>query len=128
MGCRQVDNKRGLTWKIYYGDGQTYSSLDGAIEDTPTTDVQVIILIDRDHGWTTQTGTDYYVWDNRGNGPRWWGVDYPGYIDYLIEPGWKKVLLGRTIPSDIFNSIYKRASEDPDFPKKTSFSNKERKA
>lgn len=128
MGHDKVDNKRRLTWKIYYGDDRTCSSLDGAVEDTPVRDVQVIILIDQDHGWTTQAGTDYYVWDDRGNGSRWWGVDYPGYIDYLIEPGWKKVLLGRTISSNRFNEIYKRASEDPDFPKKTSFSNRERKA
>ncbi|MHC4752905.1 MAG: hypothetical protein ACYTFW_23920 [Planctomycetota bacterium] len=50
-----------------------------------------------------------------------------GMYDYLIEPGFKRVLFGRTVTSDQFNEIFKRASNDPDFPEKTAFANKERK-
>ena len=117
-----------MNWKIYYGDGSTFSSQDGSPWIVPARDVQVIVMIDKDHGWRTQAGSDYYVWDGRDGETRWWGLkdDFALY-DYLIDPGYKRVLFGRTITSDQFSKIFKQATEDPDFPQKTAFANKERK-
>lgn len=117
-----------LDWKIYYSDGNIFSSTEGTPWVAPPRDVQVIVILDKDHGWRTQAQTDYYVWDNRGGGYTWWGVDIFGLFDYLLDPGFRRVLFGRTIASDEFDKIYKRASNDVDFPKKTSSNCKERKA
>ena len=127
--CINDNLDRTLMWKIYYGDGNTFSSQDStAWMILKRNNVQVIVQEDDNHGWFTQAQTDYYVWDNRGGGGwRWWGVDIFGLYDYLLEPGEKCVLFGRTIEKDEFSEIFKRASEDTDFPKKTSFANKERK-
>jgi len=117
-----------VNWKIYYGDDSTFSDQDGSPWCAPARNVQVIVMSDKDHGWRTQAGDDYYVWDCRDGETRWWGLkDRFGLYDYLIEPGYKRVLFGRTITSDRFSVIFKRASNDPDFPKKTAFANKERK-
>jgi len=116
-----------MNWRIYYADGSTYSDQDGAPEDAPARDVQVVVISDRNHGWMTQALTDYYVWDDRGGGLRWWGVDLFGLYDYLIEPGYKCVLFGRTIAKQDFNEIFERACADKDFPKKTSYANGEYK-
>lgn len=109
-------------FRIYYGDNTTYS---GPPELAPARDVQVIIQPDDDHGWASQTGADYYVWDERGDGPRWWGVDKFGLYDYLISPGFKKVLFGRTVTSERYQHIFFRAKRDAG--SKTAFRRRERK-
>jgi hypothetical protein len=114
-------------WRIYYGDDSTFSNLEGTIWEVPPRDVQVIIQTDRDHGWASQTGSDYYVWDNRGDGERWWGVDIFGLFDYLLEPGPRKVLFGRTVTSERFGEIFRRAKADPGFERKTAFRRQERR-
>ena len=116
-----------MNWRIYYSDGSTFSDQDGTPWIAPARDVQVIVMESKEHGWQTQALTDYYVWDVRSNEARWWGVDLFGLYDYLIEPGHKRVLFGRTIGKQEFNEIFKRASEDVDFASKTSFANQEHK-
>jgi hypothetical protein len=107
-------------WKIYYSSG-TYSGDDPGF--APARDVQVIVQSDKNNGWFIQTGSDYYIWRDE----RWWGVDYPGLFDYLIEPGWKRVLFGRTIDGEEYNRIMSRAMRDPDFPEKTGWRSGERR-
>lgn len=99
-------------WVIYYGDGKTYSWLDGSPENAPFWDVQVVIEEDSDKGWRTQSGTKYYCWDDRGDGFRWWGADEVGLMDYLQRPGWKRVLVGRTISNKRFQEIFNRARNE----------------
>ena len=110
-----------MNWKVYYSDGTTFSSQEGTPWIVPGLDVQVIVMEDKDHGWMIQAHDDYYIWDDRGSGARWWGVDRFGMWEYLfIEPGHKRVLAGRRMSRDQFSEIYKRAGNDPDFPKKTA--------
>lgn len=116
-----------MNWKIYYSDGQTFSDQDGDPEIAPFWDVQVIIQVDEEHGWFSLSGSKYYVWDNRGLGYCWWGVDDIGFVDYLKDPGWKRVLVGRTIENEEFNEIFKRAKRDPDFERKKAFRRWERR-
>ncbi|MHA2266120.1 MAG: hypothetical protein ACXAEN_27310 [Candidatus Thorarchaeota archaeon] len=109
-------------WKIYYSDGSTFSDQDGTPWRAPGLDVQVIVLEDEQNGWMIQAHDDYYIWDDRGDGARWWGVDRAALDEYLFYyPGHKCALMGRRISSKEFDKIYERASNDPDFPKKTAF-------
>ena len=126
-----------LKWRIYYGDGSTWESLDGK---PPIRDVQVIVQSHPDVGWHTMCKYDYYVWWNE----RWQGVDEIGLYDLLDELGllkavisttyivmvdgewqnvsspgfyaWLKelgtVLLGRTMTTRQFNNVMKRAVAD----------------
>jgi hypothetical protein len=116
-----------MRWQIYYGDDSTFSYKDGSPYDAPARDVQVIVQSDPDHLWYTQTGGDYYGWDDRGDGSRWWGVDIFGLFDYLIDPGYKRVLFGRTVTSERFSEIFQRAKADPEWGKKAAFARMERR-
>ena len=108
-----------MKYRIYYSDGR-YS---GPPELAPVRDVQVILQPDKDVGWYFQTGSDFYVWW----GERWLGVDKFGLMDYLMEPGWKRVLIGRTINNDEYRRIYQEAKEDRDLARKSGYLPGERK-
>lgn len=95
-----------MTWKIYYGDGSTFSSDDGSREEAPARGVQVIIQDDSDIVWTTETGGDYYVWRDG----RWWAVDQFGLYDFLIESGLVK--FGRTITTPEFQDVFEQARKE----------------
>jgi len=108
-----------VKWRVYYSQ-EIYS---GPVEETPTRDVQAIAQSDPDHGWQVVAGTDYYVWWNE----RWVGVDKFGLYDYLVEPGWKKVLFGRTLTSREYNAVWQRMMSDPELPEKTGAAKWERR-
>lgn len=97
-----------MTWFIYYGDGSVISSVFAdPYSLSVRSDVQVIIQPDDKHVWYSQSGDDYYIWrDNR-----WWGVDQFGLYDYLLQPGEKCVLFGRTITNERFREIWDEAQE-----------------
>lgn len=87
-----------LRWRIYYADGSTFDSTEGGAEKAPALGVvSIVMLRDNSQG-------------------QWYGGDQYGLTQYLIEPGWKRVLLGRTLPDDEFVEISGRAANDPDFP------------
>lgn len=106
-----------MRWRIYYGDGSTYSDRDGDAYQAPVENVQVISQSDRSsakgwilmHGRLTQDG--YYCWRSDGYG---WDLHEPaGFWDYMFHfRGPKAVIFGRTIPTDDFHKIVGRASEE----------------
>lgn len=103
-------------WRIYYGSGATYSNLDGPAEEAPALDV-IAIVQDFDgrsiiHGGRGNPFIGYYWYD----GETWCAGDLFGLWDYLAQPGWKRVIFGRTIPGDLFHDIIKAILVDPDFP------------
>lgn len=108
-------------WRVYYGDGSTFSNEDGGPEFAPALDVQAIVQPVHDeyepgrHVLSGRDGLrDYYVW--LGDEHQSWDiVDSFGMWDYLQRPGWKRILLGRTIPTARFREILYRATHDPDF-------------
>jgi hypothetical protein len=119
-----------MFWEVYYGDGSTFGVLperledyyeDSSPEDAPARNVQVILQEDPDIGWVTLSSSDYYIW----KGDRWVGVDFTGLILYLIDPGWKKVLVGETITHKEFKEIFKGAREK--WGEKQGFKRGERK-
>ena len=115
-----------MEWCIFYGDGSRYSSL-GEPQYAPARDVQLIVIKDPDHKWRTASGCDYYVWDDRGDGYSWWGVDHNGLYDYWIEPGWKRILQGRSITSRQFQKLFNAVQDDSEWGRKTAFYPNERK-
>jgi hypothetical protein len=108
-------------WKIFYGDGSTFSSTDGDLTDAPSTNVQIIVQENESTGHYNQSGSDYYIWRD----DHWWGVDIFGLFDFLMESGLVK--FGRTIESSKFTKVYRQAKDDPDFPPRSAYLPKERK-
>jgi len=105
-------------FRIYYGDGSTYSDRDGSPYDAPAEDVQ-IIAIEMDtpqgfgliHGGESERGCDVYMYRDG----TWFGSDKNGHglASYLRELGPRKVIFGRTMTStDAFWKIVGRASRE----------------
>ena len=98
-------------WEIYYSDGTSISSEN----TTPSNiehheDVQVIIQKENEHKWVTLSGTDFYVWDDRGEGAKWWRVNDRFGVDYYLrKPGCKCVLFGTWIETKDFRKIFNKA-------------------
>jgi len=124
--CKKKKDKKKVKWQIYYSDSSTFSNRDGAAEYAPAIGVQVIAQEDRDHNFTAISGDDYYCWDNKGGGYKWWGADHIGFILYLMKPGFKKVLFGEMIDGDKFTEIHRRVSEDLQVGRKTGYAPWER--
>jgi hypothetical protein len=100
-----------MDWEIFYTDGATVdSNLTSPFDIHHREDVQVIIQSSPDHNWVTLAGCDYYVWDDRGRGPKWWRVnDRSGLDHYLRQPGPKAVLFGTWIEPEDFNAVFEAA-------------------
>lgn len=114
-----------MRWMVWYSDG-TYTSSD---DTTPQfierrTDVQVIVQGNEDNGWVTKSGHDFYVWDDRGGGAKWFNATYSGMMQYLMHPGYKCVLFGYEIDKHKFYEIFNKAREV--FGEKTGYERNER--
>lgn len=114
-------------WRIYYGDGSTFSSDDGAPEDAPSFGVicvvQPNVLTGREslHGWDWF----YYVPDDG----MWWGSDIHGVLDRLLHNLPIRALKqGRCVSNPVFQEIMQRANTDPDFPARSGSHRGERPA
>jgi hypothetical protein len=115
-----------MDWRIYYGDGTTYSQADGGLADAPALDVQAIVVPDDEVGRVVLTRHDYYWFESAGRpGPGWWGGDLFGLFDFLMRSGLVK--FGRSIPTAQFREVYRRAVEDPGFPRKSAIKEGERR-
>lgn len=108
-------------FKIYYEGGNTYV---GAVETAPTREVQVIVQVEPEVGWSTTHSADYYVWRDG----KWFGCDIFGLWDYLASDGLKKVLFGKTLLNHEFAEVFQRAKADRMFALKTGYLPNERKA
>jgi hypothetical protein len=116
-----------MNWKIYYSDGTVISSDDAtAFSLERRTGIQAIIQSDNDRGWIALSGDDYYMWDDRGGGAKWFKGDNVGFFQYIIQPGSKAVLLGEFVDTIVYRRILERANKDRTFVSKTGWSNLER--
>lgn len=113
MGSNQPINPA-LRWRIYYGDGTTFSNLDGSPEAAPALNVQAIVEYDPQVGRALTVRRDFYI---RVEG-EWMGVDWFGLIDQLMAQGIVKA--GRSLPSSRFEQIYQQAVSDPGLPPKSA--------
>lgn len=101
-----------MTFRIYYSDHSVIAAVDDIV---PARDVQVILQHDDKVGWTTLSGSDYYIRRDE----RWIGVDIFGLFDFLLESG--LVLFGRTITNREFLEIYQQAKSDKNLMNKNAF-------
>lgn len=105
-----------ILWRIYYADGSTVSDVESTVDAVGTRGVQVIAQYHPEAGRELLCKHDYYWW----TGSRWFGGDQFGLYDYLASPGMKKVVFGRTVPTEVFGTIVKKAADDPELPLKTA--------
>ena len=96
-----------LEWKIYYGDGSTFSSEDGPPDDAPTLDVQVVAQRDETVGTKLVPSKDFYWWRDG----RWYGGDLFGLFDHLVRHG-GCVKFGRYISDERYHAAMRRAKTD----------------
>lgn len=110
-----------MEWKIFYSNS-TYSSDDGPPELAPKRDVQTVAVADDTCGRRIERGDNFYVYRHG-----WRGCDQFGLYDYLIEPGYKIVLFGRSLTDDEYRAVWDRAAKDPDLPPKSAIHPDERR-
>ena len=98
-----------MKWRIYYGDGSTYSS-DSDPFFAPSNNVQVIAEeITKNPGFRLRSSRDSYYWMQ----DRWFACDTAGMWDYLLEhKGPKAIIFGRTLRDDDYWKIYHRAKKE----------------
>lgn len=110
-----------MDWRIYYGDGSTFSDQDGKPEDAPCRNVQAIAQVAPDVGWYLCRSDDFYAYLEKG----WQGLDSFGLWDYLAEPGLKIVKFGRTLHYPDYEEVLNKALNDPDLPRKSAWRKEE---
>ena len=111
-------------FKIFYDD-DTFVTDSDDIELIPKRGVQGIVVADNTLGRRTEHSNDFYIYvPKRG---LWRGVDQFGLFDYMIEPGFKLVLYGRTLSDDDYRSFWKKMKADTYLPPKSAIGPSERK-
>ena len=108
-----------LAWKIFYGDGSTFTSADGSPYDAPRLGVQCIVGPDPDVGRYTVSDKDAYWWVEKAG--RWTGGDRTGERLYMLRERHPVVLFGEWITDPEYNACIAAANADPDFPPKTAW-------
>ena len=108
-----------VTWKVYYGDGSSFSDEDGAAADAPVMDVQVIAqAAGCDIGRHLISRHDFY-WFEPGE---WFGGDQWGLFDYLLRSQGRSVVkFGRYVTRVAFDAALLQAANDLDLPKKIAW-------
>jgi len=98
-----------MRFRIHYGNGAVY---EGDPYEAPAQNVQVIVQEhpEQTRGSYLAHSRDYYLWlDNK----MWIASDAAGYWDYMFQLGPRKVLFGRTMPSDAdFLALISRAEKE----------------
>lgn len=99
-------------WTVYYGDGTTFSSVQGSAASAPPLNVQVITQtttaeVAREVGANLLHRLDYYWYDEFCG---WAGGDLFGLFDYLLRAqGTATVKFGRGIGRTMYQAILDRA-------------------
>ena len=107
-----------MNWKIYYGDGLTFSDHNGDPADSPAFNVQAIVVRDLDVGRQVLQAYDwYYYMDGEWHGSK---GDF-SMLEQVINNCQKieAVRPGRVIRTSLFKEIFDNAINDPDFPIKS---------
>lgn len=97
-----------MKWRLYYGDGSTFSNEDGLPEEAPCTNVMCIAYYDQDNRRRLAHTADYYGFDEG----RWYAFDIFGLWDYLARPGLKTVKFGRMVSDVNYRTVMAKAMND----------------
>lgn len=98
-----------LLWRVFYGDGSTFSNEDGTPAEAPPVNVQAIAqAADPGIGRRICSRFDFYWFDRQ----EWHGSDLFGLFDYLQRVSPSIVKFGRVLPRLEFEAILNRAVTD----------------
>lgn len=89
-----------MIWCVYYDDGSTFSSDDGAPEDAPLDGVLGIGQVDDDGRKNRFWGQDFYFWTGDG-----WAAGNQADLERWLRGTFPRLKYGRWAP----NSIWRRA-------------------
>lgn len=104
-------------WRIYYSDGSTFDSLDGAPESAPPFSVQAIVQKDRVFGRRILRMVDYFAFSPKEQ--RWLDLfDASAVIVRSLRDPGLIIKSGEYINERQYEEILKKATNDPDFPGK----------
>jgi len=95
-------------WRIFYGDGSTYNSDEGAWEDAPGWNVQIILFRDPEAGWAMRHNGDFFWLADDGAVV---AMDGTGMLDHVIN-ALGLVKAGRMLTKAQFDKIYQRAKRE----------------
>ena len=103
-------------WVIWYDDGSSFASSDGAPHEAPRDGVQVVAVADERVGRILWCGSDYYCWQD----DTWHPHTEAGMRRYR-NTAWPCIILeGYGIADARFIAIRNAAAEDPRLPVKTA--------
>lgn len=96
-------------WRIYYADGQRFSSNDGTPEQAPGYGVVCIRQSVEHDDLFNET---YYFWHKEKQ--CWFNVDFIGLVDWLVTDAKNisTLKVGRTVTRKEFKELMRRSSED----------------
>lgn len=108
-----------LLWRLYYGDGSTYSSDDGPPDSSPGWNVQVVVVPDARVGRKVIREFELYYFEDAA--ARWHGTKN---VEAIIEKHCFRIAIsgvsrGRWIGDAEFDAIVERAMTDPGFPRRS---------
>ena len=118
-----------MKWRIYYGDGSTFSSEDGAPHEIPPEkrhDVMVCAVANIDHtGRDCWNQSDFYIHHAEIG---WTPVDWTGLLDQMLHNTHlvTAVLQGRVTSDQRFQEILQRAKTEQGLPRKSADRERER--
>ncbi|NIQ01597.1 MAG: hypothetical protein GWM98_15430 [Nitrospinaceae bacterium] len=109
-----------MDWRIYYGDGGTFSSDDGPPWEAPPHNVMAVAQKDARLGRAVYNQWDWYFYSDEIGG--WYGADLFGIIDQVMHNcnRIRAVIQGRVTTSERFTKILDQARNDPDLPRKSA--------
>ena len=108
-----------LEWKIFYSDGSEFSNQDGDPSQAPGDGVIAIAQRDMEADPFIHQGSDFYLFDlDLFEG--WGGVDQFGLAQYLSEPGYKIIKMGRLIGTEKWKRLLAKVRSDPGLGEKTA--------
>jgi len=101
-----------MRWRIYYEDGSVYSGQTEAdVMGAPTKSAQItkMEVPDAPRGFSLKHGGDFHCWVDS----HWSARDRDGMIDYILhQEGPMKILMGRAIYDETYQSICREAVKD----------------
>jgi len=99
-----------MAWCIYYGDGTTFTNLDGEPWEAPGYDIMGIQQ--GPPGDPRLISRDFYLY--RADYDCWIEVDRDGLVDHCISAARHIIacLAGRTVPPAVWKAAMKRMADD----------------
>ena len=102
-------------WKIYYGDGSTFTDADGEPYDAPRTNVQMVVQPDDHHGYELCSEFDYYYFEPETWG--WYGADIFTVWDVMVRCRQPLILFGRMLSTPEYRALVTRVLDELPAPK-----------